>query len=422
MSVASVAFVSLGCRVNRVETDVIVSELRRAGMELVREREADVIVINTCAVTGEAEAKTRKAIRHAAGLPQRPLVIATGCVATLFSGELEALAPNVLVEVDKGAVARRVLDELQIEGQAPEGSAEFGTVTSTGRTRPGIKVQDGCDLRCTYCIVWKARGRSRSVSVPEVVRQVREACAQGAREVVLTGINLGRYRDRTDDRPVRLPELLEIVLDQTDVGRVRLGSIEPQDVDERLTDVMAASKGRVAPFLHMCLQSGCDETLRRMGRVYDTELFARRMALVRERVEHASFGTDLIVGFPGETEEEFAQTLAFCDRARFSHMHVFRYSKRPGTPAATMEGQVDALVAARRSAQAQELSQKMRIAEARALVGSEDLVVVQAPGGGITGGLFDARLDETIPVDSLVRVQVASADEGATLTCVIPPQ
>lgn len=422
MSVAGVAFVSLGCRVNRVETDVIVSELRRAGMELVREREADVIVINTCAVTGEAEAKTRKAIRHAAGLPQRPLVIATGCVATLFSGELEALAPNVLVEVDKGAVARRVLDELQIEGQAPEGSTEFGTVTATGRTRPGIKVQDGCDLRCTYCIVWKARGRSRSVAVPEVVRQVREACAQGAREVVLTGINLGRYRDEVDGRRVRLPELLETILDQTDVGRVRLGSIEPQDVDERLADVMAASGGRVAPFLHMCLQSGCDETLRRMGRVYDTDLFARRMSLVRERVEHASFGTDLIVGFPGETEEEFAQSLAFCERARFSHMHVFRYSKRPGTPAATMEGQVDALVAARRSAQAQELSQNMRLAEARALVGSEDLVVVQAPGAGITGGLFDARLDETIPVDSLVHVQVASVNESATLTCVIPPQ
>lgn len=422
MSVAGVAFVSLGCRVNRVETDVIVSELRRAGMELVREREADVIVINTCAVTGEAEAKTRKAIRHAAGLPQRPLVIATGCVATLFSGELEALAPNVLVEVDKGAVARRVLDELQIEGQAPEGSTEFGTVTATGRTRPGIKVQDGCDLRCTYCIVWKARGRSRSVAVPEVVRQVREACAQGAREVVLTGINLGRYRDEVGGQRLRLPELLETILDQTDVGRVRLGSIEPQDVDERLADVMAASGGRIAPFLHMCLQSGCDETLRRMGRVYDTELFAQRMALVRERVEHASFGTDLIVGFPGETEREFAQSLAFCEQARFSHMHVFRYSKRPGTPAATMEGQVDALVAARRSAQAQELSQRMRLAEARALVGSEDLVVVQAPGAGITGGLFDARLDETIPVDSLVRVQVASVDETATLTCVIPPQ
>lgn len=422
MSVAGVAFVSLGCRVNRVETDVIVSELRRAGMELVREREADVIVINTCAVTGEAEAKTRKAIRHAAGLPQRPLVIATGCVATLFSGELEALAPNVLVEVDKGAVARRVLDELQIEGQTPEGSTEFGTVTATGRTRPGIKVQDGCDLRCTYCIVWKARGRSRSVAVPEVVRQVREACAQGAREVVLTGINLGRYRDEVDGRRLRLPELLETILDQTDLGRVRLGSIEPQDVDERLADVMAASEGRVAPFLHMCLQSGCDETLRRMGRVYDTDLFARRMSLVRERVEHASFGTDLIVGFPGETEQEFAQSLAFCERARFSHMHVFRYSKRPGTPAATMEGQVDALAAARRSAQAQELSQRMRLAEAQALVGSEDLAVVQAPGAGITGGLFDARLDETIPVDSLVPVRIASVDETATLTCVIPPQ
>ncbi len=420
MSMPGVAFVSLGCRVNRVETDVIVSELRRAGLELVRDRKADVIVINTCAVTGEAEAKTRKAIRHAAGLPRHPLVIATGCVATLFSSELEALAPNVLVEVDKGAVARRVLDELQIAGRTSERATDFGSVTATGRTRPGIKVQDGCDLRCTYCIVWKARGASRSVPVDEVVRQVREACDQGAREVVLTGINLGRYRSEVDGRRARLPELLDAVLDQTDVGRVRLGSIEPQDVDERLASVMAASDGRVAPFLHMCLQSGCDETLRRMGRVYDTELFARRMELVRERVEHASFGTDLIVGFPGETEDEFAQSLAFCERARFSHMHVFRYSKRPGTPAATMDNQVGALVAAHRSAQAQELSQRMRLAEAQALVGADDLVVVQAPGVGITGGLFDARLDETVPVDSLVPVRIASVGEDATLTCAIP--
>ncbi|MDO5118869.1 MAG: MiaB/RimO family radical SAM methylthiotransferase [Coriobacteriales bacterium] len=417
VSAPGVAFVSLGCRVNRVETDVIVSELRRAGFELVRERDAAVIVINTCAVTGEAEAKTRKAIRHAAGLPQHPLVIATGCVATLFAGELESLAPNVLVEVAKGAVTRRGRGELQVDGQIPEGSLGFGTVTATGRTRPGIKVQDGCDLRCTYCIVWKARGASRSVAVSEVIRQVREACDQGAREVVLTGINLGRYRCDVDGHRLRLPELLDSILDQTDVGRVRLGSIEPQDVDEHLADVMAASQGRVAPFLHMCLQSGCDETLKRMGRVYDTKLFAHRMELVRERVEHASFGTDLIVGFPGETELEFAQSLAFCERARFSHMHVFRYSKRPGTPAATMENQVDAVVSARRSAAAQDLSQRMRHAEAQALVGSDDLVVVQASGTGITGGLFDAKVDEDIPIDALVPVRIVGIEGSSVLRC-----
>jgi threonylcarbamoyladenosine tRNA methylthiotransferase MtaB len=167
----------------------------------------------------------------------------------------------------------------------------------------------------------------------------------------------------------------------------------------------------------MCLQSGCDETLKRMGRVYDTRLFAHRMELVRERVEHASFGTDLIVGFPGETELEFAQSLAFCERARFSHMHVFRYSKRPGTPAATMENQVDAVVSARRSAAAQDLSQRMRHAEAQALVGSDDLVVVQASGTGITGGLFDAKVDEDIPIDALVPVRIVGIEGSSVLRC-----
>ena len=299
--VPHVAFVSLGCRVNRVETDRIVGELRASGCEVVGEREAQAIIINTCAVTGEAEAKTRKAVRHAASLAQRPLVVATGCVANLFADELTSIADNVIIETEKGQVARRVLDELQISGELLP-AVESLTPTATGRTRPGVKVQDGCDLRCTYCIVWKARGRSRSVAPDEVVAQVLEACRQGAPEVVLTGINLGRYQANSNEGELLLPDLIELLLDKTDVGRLRLSSIEPQDVDERLADVIVSSEGRVAPFLHMCLQSGCDATLRRMGRVYDTKLFAERLAMVRERLPHASFGTDLIVGFPGETE------------------------------------------------------------------------------------------------------------------------
>ena len=430
-----VAFVSLGCRVNRVETDVVASELLHAGCVVTDERKADAVVINTCAVTGEAEAKTRKAVRHAAGLPGRPVVVATGCVATLFSDELATLGENVCVELDKAQVAQRVLDELEVRGFVRAHDADMSTatavadldglgfaadggpVTPTGRTRPGIKVQDGCDLRCTYCIVWKARGASRSVQPDEVLRQVREECAHGASEVMLTGINLGRYRAAGSHGVLRLPDLLELVLEKTEVGRVRLGSIEPQDVDGRLAQVIAASEGRVAPFLHMCLQSGCDDTLRRMGRVYDTALFAERMAVVREVVPHASLGTDLIVGFPGETDEEFERSLAFCREARFSRMHVFKFSPRPGTPAATMEGQVSAMVAGMRSNRMRKLASKMRLAEAHALVGARDLVVVQAPGVGVSGGLFDVQLDAEARVGSLVPVRVTSVRDDATLVC-----
>ena len=415
-----VALVNLGCRVNRVELDLMASELERAGVALVGEEEASAVVVNTCAVTGEAEAKTRKAVRRAAGLPQGPLVVATGCVANLFSDELSALAPNVVVEREKSRVAARVLEGLGLaaggEGRAEPAPCDPGAVTPTGRTRPGIKIQDGCDNRCTYCIVWRARGAARSEAPGRVLSEVRAAMARGAHEVVLTGINLGSYRAADGrGRELDLPALLELLLAETGVERVRLSSIEPPDVTERLCSVMAASGGRVAPFLHVCLQSGCDETLRRMARVYRTDLFRRVAETARSHVPDIALSTDLIVGFPGETEEEFGRSLAFCREMRFSWMHVFRYSRRPGTPAATMPGQVPADVSAERGRRARELAREMRLAEATRLVGAEDLVVVQYPGRAVSGGLFDVAVDPSIPVDSLVRVRLASVRDDATL-------
>ena len=407
-----VALLNLGCRVNRVELDLMASDLEGAGASLVDERDADVIIVNTCAVTGEAEAKTRKAVRRAASMPGEPLVIATGCVANLFADEICALAGNIVVEKDKSKVATRALDALGLSGACDADVDRAHTPTPTGRTRPGIKIQDGCDNRCTYCIVWKARGAARSVSAEQVLDAVRAACARGAHEVVLTGINLGSYRDKTLD----LPGLLDLLLKRTDVERIRLSSIEPPDVTNELCDVMAAAGERVAPFLHVCLQSGCDETLRRMARVYRTDLFRRVVETARGRMPHISLGTDLIVGFPGETDEQFEESLAFCEEMRFSNMHVFRYSRRPGTPAATMPGQVDPHVSAERSRRARALADKMRLAEARALVGEKDLVVVQYPGRGVTGGLFDALVDPSIPVDSLVPVVLTGVDDSATLT------
>ena len=407
-----VSLLNLGCRVNRVELDLMASDLEAAGASLVDERDADVIIVNTCAVTGEAEAKTRKAVRRAASMPGEPLVIATGCVANLFADEICALADNVVVEKDKSKVAARALGALGLSGACDAGADRAHTPTPTGRTRPGIKIQDGCDNRCTYCIVWKARGSARSVPAGRVLDAVRAACGRGAHEVVLTGINLGSYRDEDLD----LPGLLDLLLERTDVERIRLSSIEPPDVTEELCDVMASAGERIAPFLHVCLQSGCDETLRRMARVYRTDLFRRVVETARNRMPHISLGTDLIVGFPGESDEQFEESLAFCEEMRFSNMHVFRYSRRPGTPAATMPGQVDPHVSAERSRRARALADRMRLAEARALVGEKDLVVVQYPGRGVTGGLFDALVDPSIPVDSLVPVVLTGVDDNATLT------
>lgn len=259
----SVAYVNLGCRVNRVETDLIADELTRTGLAVSPEEEAQAVVINTCAVTAEAEAKARKAVRHAASLPQAPLVVATGCVANLFADELAALAPNVTVERDKSRVPAAVLEGLGAgalavgdDGELLSGASvvSASTPTPTGRTRPGIKIQDGCDNRCTYCIVWKARGASRSVDAARVRELVLRSLERGASEVVLTGINLGVYRSQLPDgREVALPGLLAWLLETTPVGRIRLSSIEPPDVTDDLLSTMAASNGRIAPFLHICL-------------------------------------------------------------------------------------------------------------------------------------------------------------------------
>ena len=405
---ARVAFVNLGCRVNRVELDAIARELAGYGVEVADEQAADAIVVNTCAVTGEAEAKARKAVRHAASLPGGPVVVATGCVASLFAGELEALAENVAVEPNKSEVAALVASKLGLAKglEAPGASraeAPGHAVTPTGRMRPGLKIQDGCDNRCTYCIVWKARGAARSTSPADVLAGVKALVADGAKEVVLTGIDLGRY----EFEGLGLAGLLERILSETSVGRVRLSSIEPAGVTDELLRVMAASNGRVAPFLHIPLQSGCDATLARMGRPYTSAEYLEVVQRARKALPGVAIACDLIVGFPQETDEEFAESLATCERCGFAKMHVFRYSRRPGTPAATMEGQVAPEVATQRSRAMRELASRLRSDFVASLVGTEQLVLVERGSRGVTGGLVEVLVDEGHD-GQLIRVSPAS--------------
>ena len=413
MTVASrpkVALSNLGCRVNRVELDAIARSLEELGFSLVEEGAADAVVINTCAVTGEAEAKARKAVRHAAHLPQAPLVVATGCVASLFASELAELAPNVVVEPAKGKVAARVAEELGAGGA--EGSwriASGHAVTPTGRMRPGLKIQDGCDNRCAYCIVWKARGKATSTPADEVVSGARSLVASGAREVVLTGIDLGRY----EYEGLSLAGLLSRILGETNVGRVRLSSIEPAGVTPALLEVMARCEGRVAPFLHIPIQSGCDETLARMRRPYTVAEYAEVVRRAREAVPGVAIACDLIVGFPGETDEEFAESLATCERLGFAKMHVFRYSKRPGTPAAAMPGQVSAEVSSERSRLMREMAERSRHAYVASLVGVTQDVLVERIDRGVSGALVDVRVDLG-HTGELVRV-VPHAASGSVL-------
>ena len=421
MPLPKVAFINLGCRVNRVETDVIASELTRAGCEVVDQAEADAIVINTCAVTGEAEAKTRKIVRRAARSPKAPFVVACGCAANLAGEELSALADNVFVEMSKARVAARVLSEFGcIPGSVDDRGDLIQTPTPTGRMRPGIKVQDGCNNRCSFCIVWKARGPAHSTDPKLVCERVREACAQGAREIVLTGINLGDFRYNYQGNKLRLPQLLQMILDSTAIERLRLSSIEPVDISDELLDVMKDAGDRIAPFLHICLQSGSDTVLRRMRRGYTTAFYKDACMRARRRMPHVALGTDYIVGFPGETDEEFETGYAFCEAIGFAKMHIFRYSPRPGTPAAAAPDQVAPEVMARRSKKMHKLAQRMRKQQAEALIGNRDRVLVQAPGFGITSGLFDCHLPRTFAVDELVDVEISSVmDDGSLIvSCV----
>ncbi len=413
---ARVAVVNLGCRVNRVEIDLIANRLQRAGCVIVPKEDADAVVVNTCAVTGEAQTKTRKAVRNACNLSQSPVVVATGCVANLFADELREVAPDVIVERDKAAVPSRVLEALgRGEDYVDDSGVLAVSPTPTGRTRPGIKIQDGCNNRCTYCIVWKARGEGRSIPSDAVVEAVREAQERKAHEVVLTGINLGSYRAGAGDtlgEGAGLSDLLGLLLAATSIERIRLSSIEPPDVTDDLLRVMRLSKGRVTPFLHVCLQSGCDATLARMGRVYDTGFFRDMVARTRGSLPDVVLGTDIIVGFPGETDVEFEDSLAFCEEMAFARMHVFRYSKRPGTPAATAPDQVPAPTIAERSTRMRKLATRMRDAHMCRLVGGRDSVLVQSAGRAVSSGLFDVLVDSRLPIGELVPVRFTSVSNG----------
>lgn len=413
-----VSVVNLGCRVNRVESDRISRELAEAGFALVSQDEADVVVINTCAVTGEAEAKTRKAVRHALSLPRKPIVVATGCVVNLHADELEQLSDRVVCEPSKVDVPARVAREIgYVPTSEPQGPADADFARLLGRNRIGVKVQDGCDNRCTYCIVWKARGASRSVPVDEVLEQVSRVAAAGVPEVVLTGVNLGRYDGADErDRHVELDELVARILERTDVGHVRLSSIEPQDVTDRLLERIAASEGRVAPFFHMPLQSGCTSTLERMDRAYTADDYAEIVARVREALPTAAISCDIIAGFPGETEDEAAQSLEFCERIGFSRMHVFRYSRRPGTWAATAPDQVPPDVMARRAADLRKLAERMASEDRRRRIGTIEPAVMEGDDVGTLASFHRVRVEGDEPLAGrLVRVKICSEDGSGTL-------
>ena len=338
------AVVNLGCKVNRVESDDAAARLALRGVET-PEASADLIVVNTCTVTGEAEKKTRKAVRRALRANDHARVLVTGCAAAIDAAFYEALDERVSV-VGKAQLAQAI-DALFDEAPFSPGEDAPLHIGSGFRTRVGVKVQDGCDNACTYCIVHVARGRATSRPADDVVRECASYARAGAREIVLTGINLGSYCDggRRDPSAIRLAALLRRLLDETaDLhapgeapARFRVSSIEPRDVDDALIDLLASADGRVCRHLHLPLQAGSSKVLREMARPYDAERFVALVERLYRRIPQLALSTDIIVGFPGETAKDFEDTYRLVDEVGYHQVFTFIYSKREGTPAASMD-------------------------------------------------------------------------------------
>lgn len=356
-----VALVTLGCKVNFSETEALAGNFQRAGFALVEphgEVPPDVYIVNTCTVTHVADRKSRQMLRRVKRANPQAVVVATGCYVYTSPGEVSGLPEVDLVvkKTDEERLVELVSERLNYElPYRPEPSrllfagglaapeAHPHTLDSY-RTRAMVKIQDGCNAGCAFCIVPTARGGPQSVSIREVVEGVRQKAAAGFQEVVLTGVHLGKYRAPLPDgapeaRPVRLKALLEAVLNEVDLPRLRITSLEPQDYDPTLLELWQRDR-RLSRHFHLALQAGSDATLVRMRRGYNLERYARIVEQIRRELPDASITTDVIVGFPGETDQEAAETLAFARQMGYAKMHVFPYSPRAGTVAATMPNQV----------------------------------------------------------------------------------
>lgn len=363
---------NLGCKVNAYETEAMQQILEQAGYEIVPFHErADVYVINTCSVTNMADRKSRQMLHKAKKTNPEAIVIAAGCYVQTKEDEA-ALDESIDIVIGNNK-KHMLLDAIEAYEKKRQGNEtekvnevvdinhvkqdyeELHLEKTAEHTRAFLKVQDGCNQFCSYCIIPFARGRVRSRKAEDVLAEVERLAAHGYQEVVLTGIHLSSYGVDTGDD---LLHLIELVHGVEQIKRIRLGSLEPRIVTEDFVKRLSELE-KICPHFHLSLQSGCDTVLKRMNRRYDTKEYEAGCALLRKYFSHPAITTDVIVGFPGETEEEFQMTREYLERIHFYEMHIFKYSKREGTKAAVMPDQVDEQEKTRRSAILLELEKKM---------------------------------------------------------------
>lgn len=381
-----IAITTLGCKINQYDSAVIHSRLLEQRHSLVSfDEPADLYIINTCTVTDRADGEARQLVRRAKRLSPEAKVLVTGCYAQVSPQEV-ARVPGVdfVVGLNRLEDLCRFVNESEScvrqglsvgDVQRERGVPVLGTRVLPGHTRAFLKIQEGCDYSCTYCIIPTARGRSRSVSPAQVLDQIRQLADSGFAEIVLTGIHLGGYGH--DLRPrLDLTALVERIVESRRVRRLRLSSLDPREVPDRLLELMAASDC-VCPHLHICAQAGEDRILKQMRRNYDTRYYRELLLKVREKLPDAALGSDIIVGFPGETEDEFERSMEFFSSLPLTYFHVFPYSVRSGTAAVSLADHVPAKVRRERAKKMRELGSMKKQDFYRRFIGRRVSVLVE---------------------------------------------
>ena len=393
-----VKFITLGCKVYQYETNAMTQKFIEEGYKVIEENNEEIIpdicIINTCTVTNMSDRKSRHMLRKMKEKNTDTIVVAVGCYAQVAKQELSkieeidlVLGNNEKVEIVKYVEEFLEQRQKKVETEDVMQSrkfSEFGDITFSEKTRAVIKVQDGCDRFCSYCIIPYARGRVRSRKPESIISEITKIAKSGIKEIVITGIHIASYgKDFKED--YQLIDLLEEINEIEGIQRIRLGSIEPLLItDEFVTRLKKLEK--ICHHFHLSLQSGCDETLKRMNRRYTTEQFEKIVKILRNAYEDVNLTTDIIVGFPGETEEEFSKTFEFLKRVKFYKMHVFKYSPRKGTKAAVMENQVSGNIKEERSKRLIELSNKNEIEYNNKYIGKEVEVLFEEKKDGIYKG------------------------------------
>lgn len=409
----TVAFKTLGCRLNQYETDALVTDFSEAGYELVDTNASpDVVIVNTCTVTNQSDQKSRTVISQAARKTKNAVVVVTGCMANNFKEKLESQENITFVVENSRKSSILALVDAHFSGEIlhpdklPEDVFRYEPVRKSLHTRSAVKIQDGCDNFCTFCIIPMVRGMAVSRPVADVLESVRKTIENGFKEIVITGVNIGRYEDGL----VRFEGLLAQILEVPGDFRVRISSLEPDGFGDDFVKLFANPK--LMPHLHLCLQSGSEKTLLRMRRMYDVEQFRKTIRRFRTAYPDFNFTTDIIVGFPGETEEEFQQTLDAVNEFNFSHIHTFKYSVRKGTRAERLENHIHEKVKNARSLQVRELSVENKMGYLKKFIGKSEHVLIEK----ITHGIANGYGQHYVPVRFKVSGELKNTVHTVTLT------